>query len=246
MRKRIGIGLVVGTLLLIPIVGVGVATQELTFPVDEWPQELSYPNGSRLVIYQPQIERWENKEQLYSRIAIAFSTSDDESPSLGSFEVEATTETDLETRQVLLSNLRITDGLFPSLEGEESTRLLRELNNLLPGDTVLSLDRLVAGLGREEGMKAPNLRTDPPLILVSTTPAALVLVEGEPAFQEIPGNPLRFIVNTNWDLFYDPSTTAYFLLNEDYWLTTTEFGGAWTYTRELPKAMRDLPKHENW
>ena len=246
MRQSVLILVAIGALLLVPTVGIDVASQELTFPSDEWPQELSYPNGARLVIYQPQVERWENREQLYSRVAIAFSTSADEAPSLGSFEVEATTETDLDTRQVLLSNLRITDGRFPSLEGDESTRLLLELNNLLPGDTVLSLDRLLSGLGREEGMKPANIRTDPPLILVSTTPAALVLVEGEPIFQEIPGNPLRFIVNTNWDLFYDPSTIAYFLLNEDYWLTTTEFEGAWTYTRELPKALRDLPKHENW
>ena len=238
-----GIALV---LLLLP---AGQAdAQELTFPVDSWPQEIGYPSGATLVLYQPQVEAWDDHRTLTFRVAIALSASEEQAPSLGSFEVQATTETDLETRQVLLSNFRIVDGRFPSLEGDQSTKLLLELNNLLPTESLaMSLDRILAGIERsEEAMQEADIKAEPPRIFVSTEPAVLVVIEGDPILQAIPDNDMKFVVNTNWDLFLFEETGTYYVLNGDYWLSTTDLEGNWVVDRDLPRAMRDLPKHDNW
>ena len=57
---------------------------------------------------------------------------------------------------------------------------------------------------------------------------------------------LEFVVNTNWDLFFDKSDSKYYLLDEKRWLTAAALEGPWTATTKLPKDMSKIPDQPNW
>jgi hypothetical protein len=57
---------------------------------------------------------------------------------------------------------------------------------------------------------------------------------------------LLFALNTNWDLFYDPATQRYYLLNGDNWLSATDVKGPWSPAGTLPPSLSTLPANDNW
>ena len=55
-----------------------------------------------------------------------------------------------------------------------------------------------------------QLNNDPPKIFVGYRPSILLNVNGEPSFSVVTKTNLKFVVNTQWPLFYDrgsPPTT---------------------------------------
>jgi len=93
-------------------------------------------------------------------------------------------------------------------------------------------------------VQAITANPEPPTIFVSTTPAILLLVEGKPVLAPIDGITLEYVVNTNWDLFYDK--TDFYLLNGKTWLKSKELSGPWAVTTKIPADMGKLPKDQNW
>ena len=221
------------------------------YPADEivdWPREHSYLDGSKLVLYQPQIESWENYERLEGRLALAFEPPGAEKPALGAFEFEVDSETDLESRQVRLTNLRFLNGRFPALNALQSEDLREKVAAEFPEEVVTELDRILAGLEHAKIHSGEvDVKEDPPRIFSSEKPAILVILDGEPILSPIKGNDLQFAVNTNWDLFFYPDDKTYYLRNEESWLQASSLGGPWSPGGKLPKSFKKLSKKdENW
>ncbi len=62
----------------------------------------------------------------------------------------------------------------------------------------------MAGLQRTKTSAKPvAVKTDPPKIFYSKRQAIMLLVDGEPVRAPIEKTEIEFMVNTNWDLFYD-------------------------------------------
>jgi len=98
----------------------------------------------------------------------------------------------------------------------------------------------------EESKKTVEVKTDPPPIFFSTRPAILLTVQGDPVLGPIKGLQLKFVVNANWDLFFVPRGSRYYLLVDKVWLTTDSLSGSWTAAEKLPAELRKLPSGENW
>jgi hypothetical protein len=242
--------------LLIPVLSLAVAVPLRAEENPEgwageliWPREYSNEAGAKLVMYQPQVTKWEKTSRLEARIAIAFSAPGAEAPSLGTFEIESATEVDLETRLVRMSSVRIIRHRFPSLDEATSQKLLAKLEELLPKDElIVALDRILASLERAEvELQAVETKTTPPKIIVSQKPAVLVILDGKPIWSPIEKNDLQFAVNTNWDLFQLPSASTFYLRDDDAWYKASKLEGAWSPAGKLPKKFKKLPKdNDNW
>lgn len=215
-------------------------------PVDPgWPREITR-NGVRLVYYQPQVDEWKNLRELRARFAFVL-TPNNGKPVVGVEEVRGSTQTDLERRTVLIDHIEIVDIRFPSLSGAEETKMQNLLKATFPGKPLtVSLDRLIAGVQANQEAKTVEVKTDPPPIYVSTEPAILLTVQGEPVMAPIKGLQLKFVVNANWDLFFDPAESRYYLLADKTWLTTGSLSGSWTAAGKLPSDLNKLPSGENW
>ena len=140
---------------------------------------------------------------------------------------------------------------FPNVPDKQQADLVKLVNKLLPERRwlVISLDRLLAHLKVSPGVPhSIKVNLDPPRILNRSEPAVLVIFLGPPQFKPVEkGSKLMFALNTNWDLFFDPETGKYYLLNADYWLESPDpVKGPWTIARSLPDGLGKLPANPNW
>ncbi len=213
-------------------------------PPPKWPTEF-VKDGTRLIIYQPQLRSWHKFRDLTCDTAISITPSG-RKPVLGVVSWRADTIADTEARIVLIRNIVLTGARFPSLDPAGSADMERLVRGTYPASGMtIGLDRLLAAVRTpQEGMRTVALSTDPPQIFVSTSPAILLFVDGEAVRAPIEGTNLEYVVNTNWDLFYDRSD--YYLLTETTWLKAKGLQGPWQPTTQLPAAMSNLPAGQAW
>jgi hypothetical protein len=214
-----------------------------------WPREKTSAEGT-LIYYQPQLDEWTNFRELTARMAVSVRAKTGQ-PTVGIVYLHARTDANLDTRNVVLSQLEITSTKFPSLDetGAAATdKLVRTF--LSPPNTLsISLDRLLAELEEKKPESEPvvPVKNDPPKIFVSySSNAVLLLVDGEGVRAPIANTNLEYVVNTNWDLFFDKTTSKFFMLYKKMWLTAAALEGPWSATTKLPADLSKIPDQPNW
>jgi hypothetical protein len=211
-----------------------------------WPRQVSR-DGAVLIYYQPQIDAWKDYKELMGRVAFSL-TPQGGKQGLGVASFQAGTIVDKDTRTVFLRDVAISSVRFPSLD-RQTARAMEELFRKMAPTTgePISVDRLMADLEKSK-VATPTvaLKNDPPQIFYSAGPAVLLMVQGEPVLAPIEKIKLQFVVNTNWDLFFDKSNKDYYLLVNKAWLTAKDLKGPWTQTQTLPKDMSRLPAGQNF
>jgi hypothetical protein len=226
------------TAIIVSLVAASSAALAALDP--EWPREYQNDKG-KLEMYQPQVTSWEDFERLEARIALAFAPTGSKSPALGTMVLTAKTDVNTDEHRVRVYDIAAKSGNFPTLTEDQSKRLMNGVLGLLPEETEVELERLVANLDRFESQpQQVELKVDPPKIFVSTAPAILVVLDGKPIMSPIKDNDLKFAVNTNWDLFELAQT--WYLRNEDAWYKALTLGGPWAPAGKLPKPFKKLPK----
>jgi hypothetical protein len=212
-----------------------------------WPREITQ-NGAHIVYYQPQIDQWTNYRTLDARMAISVTPAGGK-PTPGVVSIQARTDADKETRNVVISNIKVTDIRFPSVDAAGDAKLGELVRTFFkPDNTItISLDRLTAEV--EEGkVSGPAVQVDnkPPKIFVSRGSTVLLLIDNKEVRAAIEKTKLEFVVNANWTVLFDTAGKKYYLLNGKQWLTADKLEGPWTVAAQLPKEMNKLPADQNW
>ena len=85
-----------------------------------------------------------------------------------------------------------------------------------------------------------------PKVLVSTTPAELILVRGMPQYTPVAGTKLLWVRNTDADVFRLGATGPVYYLVAGRWFSAPRFNGPWTFaTPMLPEDFQRIPlEHE--
>ena len=93
---------------------------------------------------------------------------------------------------------------------------------------------------------APVAASAVPRVFVSTQPAELILLTGEPAYRPVQGTGLQWVSNTESDVFRMGPKGAVYYLVAGRWFTATDFTGPWTFaTPTLPADFKKIPiEHE--
>lgn len=211
-----------------------------------WPREVTN-DWAKLVYYQPQVDQWRDFKQLTAQIAFSLTPKDGKEV-LGVASLQAETMVDKDSHNVFFKNVEATDVRFPALDEKQTPQLEKLFKELLPkSGNPIGLDRVMADLANS---KSPDngvaVKNDPPVIFYSASPSILLIVQGEPVLAPVEKTNLSYVVNTNWDLFYDKSSKKYYLLAENVWLTAIDLKGKWTKTQSLPKEMSNLPSDQNF
>jgi hypothetical protein len=98
----------------------------------------------------------------------------------------------------------------------------------------------------QEAPAGVTLNNDPPQIFVGYRPSILLSVDGEPVLSEIPKTNLKFVVNTQWPLFYDSEKSSYYVPVGQQWLTANSLEGQWSPTKKLPQDMPKVAQDKEW
>ena len=79
-----------------------------------WPRE-KYSNGTRLLIYQPQVDDWKNFQDLTWRMAVSL-TPKGGKEAVGVVEMKGNTDVDNVAKVVVITNPEVTGTYFPSMD----------------------------------------------------------------------------------------------------------------------------------
>ena len=226
------------------------STEDLKAP--ERPPALTFPreivaDGGTITLHVPQVDSWTDFATVEGRFAIEVTPEGETQSVMGVAEFTADTEANLEERVVAVDNTTITVTSFPVEDDKRRERLDRLVRGVVqkrtqyvPLDVMLSYIAPTATLPEEDG-----LSYEPPTIFYSSTPAILVMTDGEPVLAPIPDTRLTYAVNTNWDLF-KYKDKEWYLRHDKRWLKTKELGDAWRFDNSLPGDFKKLPDDNNW
>jgi hypothetical protein len=218
-------------------------------PDGGWPRTYDLPSGGSLLVYQPQISSWDKQAHIVAFSAVSYRSKSGDKPALGTIRLEADTKVALEDRLVNMRNMKIAETNFQTLPKDQVRELAAVIDKAIPDDDrVIALDRVLANVDKSQILpkNVEGIKSDPPNIFFSKTPAVIVNLDGEPIWSPIKENDLKYAVNTNWDLFQYTQTSTYYLRNNDTWLKATDVKGTWSAAGTLPDSFKKLPAEDNW
>ncbi|WP_380877507.1 hypothetical protein [Sphingomonas sp. DBB INV C78] len=112
----------------------------------------------------------------------------------------------------------------------------------VPKPVTDALNKLLAGRAAPQGGMAEPEATKFAAIYVRTKPAELIVIDGDPQFDDIEGTGLSYVTNTPADIFLDQSNNWYALVS-GRWFKAQSTKGPWTYVApdKLPAGFQKIP-----
>ena len=219
---------------------VFVAPLALAQPVS-WPQQLEADDGSSVLIYQPQVETFSGNS-LEGRAAVSVKTAaTGDAPVFGAIWFKAKLDTDRDARTAIIRDFTIADIRFADASSEDMEKVADFIEGQLTGSNFsISVDQLLADL--DKGVDSPQsaaLKHDAPKIILSTTPAMLISIDGEPVLQEIEGSDYERVINSAFLIVKDGRD--YFLyIGSNTWYVARALDGAWGRASRVPEDIAGL------
>ncbi len=222
----------------------------------QWPRVVER-DGVTFTVYQPQIDRFSDAS-LEARAAVKVDTivegdgekTDRTQTSYGVIWITANTQIDKETELVELTDIEITKVNFPTAPEKAEQYLAIMRANTEPTRTI-SLERIEANLAITQADKKAEsvpLKNEPPQMYFRTSPALLILIDGDPALRPVEGaQGLQRVINSK-SLILESNGT-YYLSLAGAWLSATSATGPYRRASSAPapvQAVRDaIAKDEN-
>lgn len=211
----------------------------------KWPREISSSAG-KITIFQPEIESFaDNKMECRSAVIVKMDEKTD--PVFGAIWYECRLSTDRDNRIVTLLDLNIVADKFPDIEDSE----IEEINSYIEKEVPkwkmeMSLDEIITGLEFNEKNEnySEKLNNEAPEIIFTTTPAALILIDGDPLWEEIEGTDFDYVVNTPFFIVKDITTGVFYLKGGDNWYSTTTFYEGWVLTNKVPRKLKNIESEQ--
>jgi hypothetical protein len=234
-----------GTPLIERAAGAAVA-----LPIDGgWPRTYGTASGATFVLYEPQVAGWASEKQIVMYAAVSYSAKDQQTPTLGTLRIEASTRVSVEDRLVDFSRFTITSASFPTFSHDQLEAVVEEIDASVPREErVIGLDRVLASVDISQltPRNVDGVRADPPVVFYRTTPAVLVNLDGEPIWSPTKDRDLRLAVNTSSDLVEHLPSSSYYLRVGAFWMKATDIEGPWTPAGRLPDGFLKLPDDDRW
>lgn len=220
-------------LILVASIGLAHAVQSQEM---DWPQEIVGENGAVVVIYQPQVETFSGND-FEARAAVSVKTpSAGDVPLFGAVWIKAKLDANRDTRTAVLRHIEISDVRFADASDDQKDALAGLIEAELENTTLnITVDELLADLDLDtSGMPQADLQHTPPKIQLSTEPAMLVSIDGDPVFQEMEGTFYERVVNSAF-LIVRGGSDLYLYVGSNTWFVADEVTGPWTMSGEIPE-----------
>ncbi|MCK6454251.1 MAG: hypothetical protein L6R19_25880, partial [Alphaproteobacteria bacterium] len=195
-----------------------------------WPRAVK-GTGLNLLVYQPQVEAWDgNRLELSAAVGLDVDAGSAADQHFGRVRLVALSDVDKDRGIVQLRDVRVTRVDLPTAphRASEIDRALEQQAGVVA--RVVSLEQLQSSLAIAKAQRAQDqeveVANEPPVILFSTTPAVLVLLDGEPVLRSTaPG--IDRVINTNALLLRD-AAGRYMLRVGGHWAEAESLQGPWT------------------
>jgi hypothetical protein len=216
----------------VPLFALPATTPAASSAPIVWPMSISAAGG-KIVLYEPQVRTWPNYTQMTGIAAVAVTLPGAAAPVYGTLTFTSLASADVPSGMVSLVNPKVNSTAWPTAAPGDATPLdaFLKANLHLEGKPLLPLAMVIASVPKADRPKsAVPVRTNPPVIYVSQSPAVLVVFDGKPAFSPIPGTSLTYAVNTNWEIVHDPASSLYYVHAKSGWYSSPGASGPFTPT----------------
>jgi hypothetical protein len=203
-----------------------------------WPRQIE-ANGAVVLIYQPQIDKWE-QNRLEARAAVSVRAAGAAQTSFGVIWISARTEVDKAHGIVSLEDINVSRVSFPGSPQKAADYLRFARQHVPAGVRTVPLEQLEANLAIASSEKKTvglPVKNDPPRIIVSATPAVLVRIDGQPTLRQLQGSTLLRVINTRALILLDPATGGYYLHANGGWMTAAAVEGPWMPAVNVPPSL---------
>jgi len=198
-----------------------------------WPLEVK-DNGRTFLIYQPEVDKWENN-RLEGRSAVSVRSDASAQPNFGVIYFSARTDTDAKDRTVVVHDAMVSKVDFPAVAGDDYLQVLRSrfgAHSWRIAQERLQSDMDIDRVARQSAQQP--VRNDPPRILFSERPAVLVPIDGQPVLRPVGDTGLLRVTNTRALILQDKASSRYFLYLSDRWMEANSLEGPWSPTTTVP------------
>ena len=133
----------------------------------------------------------------------------------------------------------------------DDTRWLTASSLEVPWGPVAALPQVLSTLPNEPEWADARAAAKPepypagriPRIVLASTASELIVVDGEPALQDVPGTALQWTSNTESDVFFDKNGKQWYVRFSGRWFRSSSLDGPWSFaTPELPDDFRNIPE----
>jgi hypothetical protein len=202
-----------------------------------WPRHLAVADGA-LLVYPPQVASWTG-DTIAFRCALGLRRGDSRDETFGTLTATASAHVDKVARSVALTNFKVAKIDFPSLPDGGAAVKASIATALAGAFTTVSLDRLQASLAASGAAPAPvAVSNAPPRVIVSTSPAILIPIDGAPAWRPVAGSAgFTRVINTRALILKSAAAPQVFLRVYDGWLMADTLAGPWTQPFLPPSGM---------
>ena len=203
-----------------------------------WPRVIQGKTAT-VTMYEPQLDSWKDDE-FAARAAVSVQEGD-AAPVFGAVWISGRFDVDRDARTVDFFDIKIPTVAFPEASEERRQELAAFLEREIPKwDLEMELDRVIPLLDNAEVAlsEAAELKNTPPRIIVTYTPAVLILIDGEPKLEGIENSNLERVVNTPYVIVKHKST--YYLASDTMWFDAPAVMGPWTEARSLPPDVQKI------
>ena len=224
------------------IIGILTCSLNLVAAEEEnnWPRKIE-KNGATIIIYQPQVESL-TANTLESRAAVSVSTEEFPTPVFGAMWFESKISTDRDERTVRLLDVDVSAAKFPDIDDSKIMALSSFLEEEVPKwEMVLSLDELLTDLDMTEvsANLSEGLNNEAPEIIFATSPTMLILVDGDPIFEEIDNSQYERVVNTPYFVVKDKKKGNFYINGSDNWYVSDNFD-TWELSTKVPRKLEQI------
>ncbi len=176
-------------------------------------------------------------DRLSASAALAVTPSGSTNVVFGIARIEARVVHDTTRRQVTMlektaGDVRFAQADSASMAGLDAA-LKREFGELAWTMSSESLDSSLESVVSERDA-ARELKTTPPTILYSSTPAVLIVLDGPPQLRPLTNSPLMRVINTPYAMLFDPANKKYWLQGSYEWFAATDWRGEWSPVAQPP------------
>ncbi|MGE5255751.1 MAG: hypothetical protein ACM3KE_03715 [Hyphomicrobiales bacterium] len=211
---------------------------------DPWPRKFSFLGSDgnvTLLVYQPQVEKWE-MNRLTFRAAVSAQTAGKTGETFGVIWGTARTDVNKPARMVTLEDLNLTRSNFPTLS-DNGASYLNQLQLLFSGTSrTIALDRLQDSLAASQTVNPQGVavKNDPPRIIISYSPAILIAISGQTVLKDVPDTRFERVINTRALILRKKWGDAYFLHVYDGWLSAPSVDGPYRSATDIPWGIEDV------
>lgn len=222
-------------------------TNATSEPVFSWPLEFEAEKETVVTLYQPQLESFK-ENILEGRMAVTIKPKDEEMI-FGAVWFDATMSTDTENRTAYLDRINIGKTHFPDIvDDDDNIKFAATLSTEIESWNIeMSLDRLLASLAEVEDLKqlSDKINNNPPEIYFRSSPAILLMIDGEPITKTDEKSKLEYIVNTPFFIVKEPKSGYYYINGGPFWYTSKEITTGWEFTKKVPSKIKKFAESQN-